>query len=177
MRLLREVPDSVLWLLESNSEAKENLCAAATREGADAARLVFAPLIDMRDHLGRPAHADLFLDTFPCTAHTTASDALWAGLPVLTREGETFASRVAASVLRAAGLPDLVTRTDEEYAALALGLARDRDQRTALRARLAANRQTSALFDTPNFTRNIEALYVRMVERQRAGAPPDHLRA
>ncbi len=172
MRLLGSLPDSVLWLLEANPQATDNLRRAAMDRGIDAARLVFAPRLPLAQHLGRLAAADLFLDTFPCNAHTSASDALWAGLPLLTCAGETFASRVAESLLRAAGLPELVTRSLPEYEALALRLARERSELGALRERLARNRETCALFDTPRFVRGLEAAYEQMWRRYEAGEPP-----
>jgi protein O-GlcNAc transferase len=172
MRLLESVAEGVLWLLDSNPQAAENLRAEAGRRGIDARRLVFAPKRPIEAHLARHAAADLFLDAFPCNAHTSASDALWAGLPVLTCAGETFASRVAGSLLRAAGLPELVTRSLAEYQALALRLARDRGEHAALRQRLLRGRATCALFDTPRFARHLEAAYEQMWRRYEAGEPP-----
>jgi predicted O-linked N-acetylglucosamine transferase (SPINDLY family) len=136
---------------------------------------VFAEPIDLSDHLARHASADLFLDTFYCNAHTTASDALWAGLPLLTRLGDTFAGRVAASLLNAIGLSELVTRTSDEYEQLALELANDRDKLSLIRKRLAANRLTYPLFDTELFARHIESAYEKMSERHRMNLKPDHL--
>lgn len=129
----------------------------------------------MADHLARHAHADLFLDTFYYNAHTTASDALWAGLPVLTMAGTTFASRVSASLLRAVGLPELVTDSPDAYEQMALALARAPAALAALRARLVQNRDTSPLFDTPLFARRIESAFEAMWARHRAGLRPDHL--
>ena len=127
------------------------------------------------DHLARHRLADLFLDTLPYNAHTTASDALWAGLPVLTRTGETFAGRVATSLLNAIGLPELVTRTREEYEGLAIELARHPDKLASIKDKLAHNRLTTPLFDTQLFTRHIESAYRAMYERYQAGLSPDHL--
>jgi protein O-GlcNAc transferase len=135
-------------------------------------RLVFAELIDYPDHLARLGLADLFLDTLPYNAHATASDALWAGLPVLTCVGDTFASRVCGSILTAAGLPELITGSLDEYRALALRLARDPEVLRALRDKLSATRLTCAFFDSAKFTRNLEALYERMWERYVAGEKP-----
>ena len=163
MRLLQSVPGSVLWQLEVNAGAAGNLRKEAARRGVAAERLVFAPRMDLPDHLARHRHADLFLDTLPCNAHTTASDALWAGLPVLSCAGETFAGRVAASLLNAAGLPELVTTSLAEYEALALNLAREPAALAALKEKLARNRDTCALFDTERYTRNLEAAYETMV--------------
>ena len=119
--------------------------------------------------------ADLFLDTLPYNAHTTASDALWTGLPLLTRMGETFASRVAASLLRAVGMPELITETEAEYEQLAVQLAHDPERRRALCRRLQQNRPTAPLFDCRTFTRHLEAAYAAIYERHHAGLPPDHI--
>lgn len=172
MRLLKAVPGSVLWLLEWNPWAAQNLRREAGAQGADPRRLVFAPLLPLAEHLGRLPAADLFLDTFPYTAHTTGSDALWAGLPLLTCAGETFASRVAAGLLNAVGLPELVTRSLADYEALALRLARDPGALAALRERLARTRDTAPLFDTPKFVRHLEAAYEIMWQIHRSGGAP-----
>jgi predicted O-linked N-acetylglucosamine transferase (SPINDLY family) len=172
MRLLREVGGSTLWLLEDNAEAAENLRREARARGIDAARLVFAPRWPLAEHLARHRAADLFLDTFPCNAHTTASDALWAGLPVLTRTGESFASRVAASLLRAIGLPELIADSAPHYQQLALALAADSQRRTALRQQLQQQRLTTALFDTEAFTRHLESAYTTIHARHHAGLRP-----
>jgi len=126
----------------------------------------------MSDHLARQRHADLFLDTMPYNAHTTASDALWAGLPVLTSLGDTFAGRVAASLLKAIGLPELITTSLEDYEALALKLAREPSPLASIKAKLARNRSTYPLFNTPRFTRHIEAAYTTMWQRQQNDASP-----
>ena len=162
MRLLRDVDGSVLWLLNADEAAVANLRREASERGVAADRLVFAPRVRVDDHLARHRLADLFLDTLPYNAHTTASDALWAGLPLVTCLGSTFAGRVAASLLTAVGLPELITHSLEDYTALALKLARDHDFLAATKAKLAKNRDTLPLFDTPRFTRNIEAAYERM---------------
>jgi predicted O-linked N-acetylglucosamine transferase (SPINDLY family) len=176
MRILQRVPGSVLWLLEDNALAAANLRREAVARGVDPQRLVFAPRAPLPEHLARHRLADLFLDTAPYNAHTTASDALWGGLPLLTCMGRSFASRVGASLLRAVGLPELVTESWADYEALAVALATDRrGELDALRARLAANRLTAPLFDAERFARHLEAAYVAMVERQRAGLPPAHL--
>jgi len=175
MRLLREIEGSVLWLLDSNATSSENLRREAARHAVVPERLVFAPKMDLAGHLARHRHADLFLDTFWVGAHTTASDALWAGLPLLTCPGEAFPSRVAASLLSAIGLPELIAPSREAYEALALSLAADPGKLDALRRQLVGNRTTRPLFDTAAFARGIETAYVRMVERSRAGLPPDHL--
>ncbi len=162
MRLLRSAPASVLWLLETNGLVKGNLRSEAGKRGVDPARLIFASVVPPAEHLGRHQHADLFLDTLPCNAHTTASDALWAGLPVLTCSGDTFAGRVAGSLLAAVGMPELVTGSLEEYEQTASALARDPQRLIALRQKLEEKRDTSSLFDLPKLTGNIEAAYTRM---------------
>jgi predicted O-linked N-acetylglucosamine transferase (SPINDLY family) len=156
--LLDRVAGSVLWLLAANDTAKANLKAAARRRGIDPARLVFSAARPPEEHLARLALADLALDTFPFGSHTNASDALWAGLPVVTVRGETFPGRVTASMLRAIGLDELAAASLDGYRALALSLARDPGALRALRARLAENRLSSPLFDTAGFARALEAL-------------------
>jgi predicted O-linked N-acetylglucosamine transferase (SPINDLY family) len=170
MRLLHAVPGSVLWLLQSNAPMRRNLTAAAAAAGIDPARLVFAPILPHGDHLARHRHADLFVDTLPCNAHTTASDALWAGLPVLTCVGETFAGRVAGSIVRAAGLSEFATASAQDYEALALALARDPARLGAAHRRLADGRSGLPLFDMAKRTRDLETIYGRMIETGRAGA-------
>ncbi|HEY1877256.1 MAG TPA: tetratricopeptide repeat protein [Rhizomicrobium sp.] len=167
MRLLKMLPDSVLWLLEDNATMTANLRAAVTARGLDSARLVFAPRAAPALHLARHRLADLFLDTLPYGAHTTASDALWTGLPLLTCLGAQFDGRVAASLLRTIGLPELVTASLEDYQALALALARNPEQLAALRARLAANRLSSPLYDVERFARDIETAFLHMIEISR----------
>jgi len=127
------------------------------------------------EHLARHCQADLFLDTWPYNAHTTASDALWAGVPVLTLMGKSFASRVAASLLNAVGLPELITNTQEEYETLAIELAMNPKKLAGIKEKLAVNRLTTPLFDTPLFTKNLEAAYIQMQERYQDGLQPDHI--
>jgi len=158
MRLLREVNRSMLWLLETNATATANLRRQARERGVAPERLIFAPRVPLAEHLARHAAADLFLDTFPCNAHTTANDALFAGLPLVTCAGETFASRVSGSQLHAIGLPDLVTHDLGAYEALVLKLARDPDTLRSLRARLRTNSKSCPLFDTGRYTRELEKL-------------------
>jgi predicted O-linked N-acetylglucosamine transferase (SPINDLY family) len=172
MRLLRAVEGSVLWLLHDNDNAQENLCREAAARGIAPARLVFAGRVDLAEHLARHRLADLFLDTLPYNAHTTGSDALWVGLPLLTCSGDGFAGRVAASLLHAAGLSQLVTHDLGEYESLSLRLAGDRSLLGALRHRLAENRSTCALFDTDRSRRHIEAAYCTMWELHRRGEGP-----
>jgi predicted O-linked N-acetylglucosamine transferase (SPINDLY family) len=147
--------------------------AKPSSEGVSPERLIFSERVEKQeDHLARHRLADLFLDTIYYNAHTTASDALWAGLPVLTCEGETFASRVASSLLRAVGLPELVTTSLDEYEALALKLAREPALLASIKAKLAENRLTAPLFDTERYTRHLEAAYITMWERSQRGEPP-----
>ena len=175
MRLLLKVENSVLWLSEGNIAASTNLVKEAGRRGVTPDRLVFAPRRPLPEYLALYRSADLFLDTFHYNAGTTASDALWAGLPVLTCLGRGFSGRMAASLLEAVGLPELITRTPAEYESLALELATNPDRLTLLRSRLAANRLTYPLFDTARFTRYLETAYVAMWERHQAGLPPEHI--
>jgi protein O-GlcNAc transferase len=172
MRILDRVPGSVLWLLEDFLPASQRLRDEAVRRGIDPARLVFAQRQKPADHLARHQLADLFLDTLPYNAHTTASDALWAGLPVLTLKGPTFPGRVAASLLKAIGLPELVTHSAQEFEELAVALASDAPRLATLRNRLKANRSTHPLFDTKRFTRHLEQAFERMVSNQREGHSP-----
>jgi predicted O-linked N-acetylglucosamine transferase (SPINDLY family) len=172
MRLLDAVPGSVLWLLASNDLVERNLRREAGKRGVAPGRLVFAPRRPLAEHLARHRHADLFLDTLPCNAHTTASDALWAGLPLLTCVGHTFAGRVAGSVLAAIGLPDLVTQSLDEYERTALALARDPQRLDRLRERLGRARETAPLFDLPRFASALEQAYARMWQGWCAGEPP-----
>jgi len=172
MRLLTRVEGSVLWLLEDNPAARKHLTAAAVEHGIAPERLVFASRLPLDAHLARHALADLFLDTLPCNAHTTASDALWAGLPVLTCTGNTFASRVAASVIKSADLAELVTHTPDEYESLAYKLATSPQLLADVRNRLSHNRHTCPLFDTERYRTNLEAAYERMWRRYQEGLPP-----
>lgn len=172
MRLLAAVPGSVLWLLRDNPGAEANLRQAARARGIDVARLVFADRVPLPDHLARHRLADLFLDTLPYNAHTTASDALWAGLPLVTCQGHAFAGRVAASLLKAAGLPELVTDTLPDYERLALRLATDAAALKAIRDKLARNRDSCALFDADRFRRAIETAYRTMWESWQHGESP-----
>jgi predicted O-linked N-acetylglucosamine transferase (SPINDLY family) len=175
MRILKAVEGSALWLLEDNATAGINLRKEAQNRGIDPNRLVFAKRMKLPEHLARHRVADLFIDTLPCNAHTTASDALWSGLPVLTCMGESFASRVAASVLNAIELPELITTTQEQYEAKAIELATNPAKLRAIKDKLERNRLTTALFDTPRFTKHIEAAYTQMYERYQTDLPPDHI--
>jgi predicted O-linked N-acetylglucosamine transferase (SPINDLY family) len=172
MRLLHQVSGSVLWLLEDNPVAARNLRAQAQLHGIAPERLVFAPRVAAGAYLARHRLADLCFDTLPYNAHTTACDALWAGLPVLTCAGKTFAGRVAASLLSAAGLPELITRDLDHYAALALELAHNPARLREIRARLAHNRGTCPLFATDRFRRHLESGYITLWERSQRGETP-----
>ena len=175
MRILKAVDGSVLWLYEDNAAAADHLRQEAEKRGVHPSRLVFAKRMPLAEHLARHQLADLFIDAFPCNAHTTASDALWAGLPVLTLMGNSFASRVAASLLKAIELPELITSTPQAYEALAIEIAKNPAKLAALKQKLASNRLTTPLFDTPQFTKDLERSYVQIYERYQAGLPPEHI--
>ena len=175
MRILKQIEGSVLWLLEDNASVASNLRKEAAVREISAERLIFANRIPLPEHLARHKLADLFLDTLPYNAHTTASDALWAGLPVLTCLGETFAGRVGASLLNAIRLPELITTTPEAYEQMAIDLASHPEKMAVIKRKLADNRLTTPLFDTALFTKHIEAAYAAMYERYQAGLAPDHI--
>jgi protein O-GlcNAc transferase len=178
MHLLGAVDGSVLWLPQMNIAAIRNLRRKARERGVAEQRLVFAPFVSGdQDHLARLGLADLFLDTLPYNAHSTAMDALWAGVPVLTMRGNAFAGRVAASVLTAAGLPELIVRSIEDYENLALELAHQPHTLEAIKAKLARNRETSPLFDTARYAHDLEAAYIHMWQRYRNGETPTHFTA
>jgi protein O-GlcNAc transferase len=172
MRLLRALDGSVLWLLRDNPTAEQNLRREAVARGIDASRLVFRERLPLPEHLASHALADLFLDTVPVNAHTTAGDALWTGLPVVTCLGNAFAGRVAASLLQAAGVPELVARDLASYEALALELATDPDRRHGLRAKLEDGRLRCLLFDTDRFRRSLEAAFMTMWDIRQRGETP-----
>ena len=175
MRILSQVEGSVLWLLTDNATAINNLRNEAEARGVGSGRLIFANSMPQGDHLARHQQADLFLDTLPYNAHTTASDALWMGLPVLTLIGETFAGRVAASLLTAIYLPELIATTPEAYERMAVELARDPKKLAVVKRKLGENRLTTPLFDTKLFTRHIEAAYTAIYQRHQAGLAPDQV--
>ena len=175
MRILGRVEGSVLWLLEDTPSAVANLRREAAVRGVDGDRIIFAGRLPLAEHLARHRCADLFLDTLPYNAHTTASDALWAGVPLLTCRGETFPGRVAASLLANVGLPELITATLDDYERLAIELATAPEKRAAIGQKLNANRLTTPLFDTALFTGHIEAAYAAMSGRYQAGLAPDHI--
>jgi protein O-GlcNAc transferase len=174
--ILSEVDGSILWLSQLNAPAQTNLRAAAERRGIDPARIAFAPRCPKpEDHLARLSLADLFLDTLPYNAHTTAWDALFAGVPVLTCRGRSFPGRVAASLLQAVDLPELITSSLPDYRALALALAQDRGRLNSIKRKLAMTRDRARLFDTARLARNIETAYAMMLERHRNGEAPSSL--
>jgi predicted O-linked N-acetylglucosamine transferase (SPINDLY family) len=176
MRILQQVEGSVLWLSEAEAVTAANLRQAARQAGVDPDRLVFAARMpSMAEHLARQRAADLFLDTMPFNAHTTASDALRAGLPVLTCAGESLASRVAASLLFAVGLPELISSSQAEYEALAIHLATDPAAIGSLRRKLAQNLPTAPLFDTPRYARALESAFELIHRRVCAGLPAEHV--
>jgi predicted O-linked N-acetylglucosamine transferase (SPINDLY family) len=172
MRLIQNVPGSVLWLLTPEGACPENLRREAKKRNVDPDRLVFTGRLPVSKHLARHRLADLFLDSIPCNAHTTASDALWAGLPVLTCAGDTFAGRVAASLLNAMDLPELITHSLEDYAQAAMMLASDRTRLDAVRSKIVEQRERAPLFDTVRYTRNLERAFETMADIMRAGEAP-----
>ncbi|MFM7083609.1 MAG: UDP-N-acetylglucosamine-peptide N-acetylglucosaminyltransferase [Hyphomicrobium sp.] len=173
MRLLARIEKSVLWLFQTNSWAVQNLRKEAEKRGIDPHRLIFAERQPLAEHLARHRLADLFLDTFNYNAHTTASDALWAGLPVLTKTGEGFAARVGASLLGALELTELITTTKEEYEAKAIELAENPEKLSALKDKLSKNRSAAPLFDTELFTRHLEHAYEKAYNQWFEGKKPD----
>lgn len=175
MRIIERTDDSVIWLYEDNKLASKNLRKEAEKRGVNPSRLIFAERMPLPDHLARHRLADLFLDTLPINAHTTASDALWAGLPVLTQIGVTFAGRVAASLLSAIGLTELIAHSREEYEAAAIELALNRSKLKDIKSKLDKNRLTAPLFDTVLYAQHLEAAYEAIYRRYRAGLPPDHI--
>ncbi len=175
MRTLRRVDGSVLWLAAQSPTVEHNLRNEAAARGVNVERLIFAPLMALPEHQARLRLADLFLDTLPYNAGTTASDMLWAGLPVLTRIGDTFVGRMAASVLNAIRMPELVTTTPEAFEQMAIDLATHPEKLATIKHKLTENRLTTPLFDTKLFTKHIEAAYTAMYERHKAGLAPDHI--
>jgi predicted O-linked N-acetylglucosamine transferase (SPINDLY family) len=175
-RILSGSENSVLWLSENNQYFKANIRAEFGKRGIDPSRIIFAQRLElMADHLARYSLADLFLDTHPYNAHTTAVDSLKVGVPVLTLKGKSFASRVAASLLNAIGLPELITISQKEYEALAIDLAKNPQKLAAFKQRLANNRLSTSLFDTSLFTKHLEAAYIKMHERYSLDLRPDHI--
>lgn len=175
MQILRAAPGSVLWLYAANDRVRDNFRRYATDAGVAVDRLLFAAPVPQAEHIGRLGAADLMLDSFPYTGHTTTSDALWAGVPVVTRQGEGFAARVAAGLLQAAGAPELVTTSRKAYVDLAIGLAQDRHRIAEWKRRLAQSRWSCPLFDSSRFTRHLEAAYRIIWRRHAAGLPPQSI--
>ena len=175
MRILEAVEGSVLWLRESNRSAANNLKKEATKSGINEDRLIFAKQLPVAEHFSRFQLADLFLDTLPYNAHTTTSDALRMELPVLTCMGNSFASRVAASLLNAVNLPELITTTQEQYESLAIELATNPEKLKIIKDKLVNNLPTAPLYDTPLFTRHLESAYLTMYDRYQHGLDPDHI--
>jgi predicted O-linked N-acetylglucosamine transferase (SPINDLY family)/FKBP-type peptidyl-prolyl cis-trans isomerase len=175
MDILNKTPNSVLWLFESNEWATENLYKEAEKRGINVERIIFAPHQSVDMHLSRAQNADLFLDNFPCNAHTTASDALWIGLPLITISGNSFASRVAGSLLQAMGMDELITDNIESYQNLALKLANDPNYYQKVRNKLIGNRKNSALFNTKQYVENFQQLLIIMQENKRKSLPPEHI--
>ena len=175
MRLLRKVEHSVLWLLKSNQWAEQNLKQEAEKRGINAERIVFAERLPHAEHLARHKLADLFIDTFNYNAHTTASDALWAGLPVVTKLGQGFAARVAGSLLHAISLPELITENEEEYEALILDLATNSNKLANVKKKLVENRLTAPLFNTKQYTKHLENGYLQAYQRYVDGKNPNNI--
>ena len=173
MRLLLKVEGSVLWLLKSNKWAEKNLQIEAEKRGVSSDHLIFAEKKPQSEHLARHRLADLFIDTFNVNAHTTASDALWAGLPVVTKLGNGFAARVAGSLLTAIDLTELITEKEQEYEALILDLATNPQRLAAIKQKLAANRLSKPLFNTELFTKHLEDGYQQAYQRYFEGLEPD----
>jgi predicted O-linked N-acetylglucosamine transferase (SPINDLY family) len=175
-RILKSTKDSILWISENNEIFSANIKIEFQNRDVDPKRIIFAKRVEsMEDYLARYALADVFLDTHPYNAHTTAVDSLKAGIPLITLIGQSFASRVAASLLNAIGLPELITKTQEEYETLAIELAKNPQKLAEIKKKLAENRLTAPLFDTPLFTKNLEAAYIKMHERYHNNRVPDHL--
>jgi predicted O-linked N-acetylglucosamine transferase (SPINDLY family) len=175
MKILKAVPDSVLWLLKNNDCAQQYLRSGAAENGIDPQRLVFAPRLPKGEHLGRHNLANLMLDTRIYNGHTTTSDALWAGVPVVALAGNHFASRVSASILNAIGLPQLITSTLEGYEKLAVRLALDPSELSLWQKKIAENRSTHPLFDTRRYARNLENAFIQMWRIYAAGQDPKHI--
>jgi predicted O-linked N-acetylglucosamine transferase (SPINDLY family) len=175
-KILLEVESSILWIPENNNHFKANMSSEFNKRGIDPSRIIFAQRMElMSDHLARCTIADIFLDTHPYNAHTTTLDFLKVGVPVLTLIGESFASRVAASLLNTIGLPELITNTQDEYVALAIELAKNSEKLSKIKQKLIESRLTTPLFDTPKFARHIEKAYMKIMERFWDDLPPEHI--
>lgn len=176
MEILKRTEDSLLWMLGERAESNRNFLESVAHAGVDPARIILAPKAIYNDHIARMPAADLGLDTFPYNGHTTTSDALWAGLPVLTKKGTNFASRVSESLLNALGIPELVARDDADFINLAVRLSQNRNELLAIRQKIHANRLMAPLFDSERSARHVEDAFRMMMERAAQGLPPDHLR-
>ena len=172
MKVLKKVKNSVLWLLKSNIWAMQNLKLEAKKNGINPERLIFAERTNIAEHLKRHAHADLFLDTFNYNAHTTASDALWSGLPVVTKQGNQFAARVASSLLNSLDLQELITKNTNEYEKLILELALDKNKLLKIKTKLLKNKLAKPLFDTERYTKNFEQGLQKIYESYYSGEKP-----
>ena len=175
MRIIQKVEGSVLWLLKSNQWAEKNLKIEAEKRGVSPDRLIFAEGLPHSEHLARHKHADLFIDTFHVNAHTTTSDALWTGLPVVTKLGEGFAARVAGSLLKAIGLPELITTNNQDYESLIMDLATDSAMLAEIKGKLLSNRLSSPLFDTEKYTRDLESGFIQAYQRHCNGKHPENI--
>jgi predicted O-linked N-acetylglucosamine transferase (SPINDLY family) len=175
MRILKTIKKSVLWLLVDDKEIIDRIKKLAEQQGVDPNRIIFANQMKHLDHLARIQIADLLLDTFPYGSHTTASDALWAGLPVVTLIGEAFASRVCASLLNAADLPEMITKNIHDYETLAIELALNKEKLDQIRKKLNKNKGSCALFDTQQYVEDLEEIYRKMHYRHSKGLPPDYI--
>ena len=171
MKIIKRVDGSVLWLIKDSDIGSHNLKKEAQKRGVEPDRIIFAEKMSNSEHLARHRLADLFIDTFPYTAHTTCSDALWSGLPVITKMGESFVSRVSASLLTAIGLPELITKTEKDYEELTFKIARDKSLLNEIKKKLNKNRAIKPLFNTKLFTKNIESAFQIMHERYHSDIP------
>jgi predicted O-linked N-acetylglucosamine transferase (SPINDLY family) len=175
IRILKATPKSVLWLMCKSDEARDNIRNRITAAGIDGKRVVFTKVVSYEEHMARLTLADVGLDTFPVNGHTTTSEQLWAGLPVLTMKGTHFASRVSESLLRAVDLPELIADNENDYVRRAVDLYENRDKLSVLAERLEANRLLKPLFDSERFCRHLEQAYALMADRARQGQAPDHI--
>jgi predicted O-linked N-acetylglucosamine transferase (SPINDLY family) len=175
MRLLKKVEGSVLWLTGGNITGIKNLQKEANQRGVDSNRLIFARGMPLADHLARHKAADLFIDTLPYNAHVTASDALWSGLPVLTLIGQSFASRVSASLLNAVGLQELITYSEKEYEDLSIELATNPTRLKEIKSKLEKNKLIKPLFNTKLFTKNIETAYTKIYQKYLKNLPVENI--
>jgi predicted O-linked N-acetylglucosamine transferase (SPINDLY family) len=176
MKILKRTGDSVLWMMGERAESNENFLKSVASAGVDPARVIFMAKVSYNDHLARLPAADLGLDTFPCNGHTTTSDMLWAGLPVLTKQGTSFSSRVSESLINALALPELIAKNEHEFVEMAVHFAQNRDALFAIRQKINANRCMAPLFDSERIARHVEGAFRMMIERASQGLPSDHLR-